>query len=166
MIKKLLGCGSAISMLTLAACGGSVQEIGDAMAGSGGNTATHAGGSTTQTHAGSATAAAGSAPIHGGGTSSSNPGPDGRGGAAWAPGTCDPPCGEGFGCYTVENDPAGLCAPLCNSSEQGQTANADLSCTTSVRGGPGQCVFSLGFGWPIPGVSEAPFLTDRVVTGL
>ncbi|HEX2874350.1 MAG TPA: hypothetical protein VHP33_24015 [Polyangiaceae bacterium] len=166
MIKRMLGCGATFSMLTLAACGGSVQEIGDAAAGSGGSATEHAGSGSTQPHAGNATGVAGSAPTHAGGTGSNGSDENGHGGAAWASGTCDPPCGEGFGCYTIAGDPAGLCAPLCDTPEQGQTPDADLSCSNSVLGGAGQCVFSLGFGWPAPGGVNSPPGIDRVVTGL
>jgi hypothetical protein len=169
MIKKMLGCAGTISLLTLAACGGDVQGIGDAAAGSGsgGSATAHAGSGSAQPHGGNATGVAGSAPHQTGGASATGSGQNGRGGAAWASGTCDPPCSEGFGCYTIAGDPAGLCAPLCDTPEQGQTVGADLSCSNSVLGGTGQCVFSLGFGWPIPGGGEYPFQgSDRVVTGL
>ena len=178
MIKKMLGCGGAFSMLALAACGGHTQEIGDAASGSGGSSNTaqpqggaaqsQAGSSATQPRGGSASSAAGNGTIATGGSS---PDPTtgnetGRGGAAWAPGTCDPPCSQGYGCYEVADDPAGFCAPLCDTDVQGQTPDADLSCSNSVRGGAGTCVYSLSFGWPIPGPTGGIALTSRVVTGL
>lgn len=167
MIKKMLGCGGAFSLLALAACGGSIQSVGDGVSGAGGSDAQARAGSSSAQPLGGSSSGSGSAPTHLGGTSSgSGATSSGRGGAAWAPGTCDPPCGQGYGCYEVANDPAGFCAPLCDTSEQGQTADADLSCANSVRGGVGTCVFSLGFGWPLPGGNDAPFLTSRVVTGL
>jgi hypothetical protein len=155
MIKKMLGRGATISVLTLTACGGNVQEIGDAVSGNGGSATTHAGSGAAQPHAGNASNASGGASSQLGG--SSNSALDGRGGAAWAPGTCDPPCREGFGCYPVEGNPAGLCAPLCEMQDQGQTPDTDLSCTNSVRGGAGQCVDSLGFGWPNPGAALSAY---------
>lgn len=164
MIKKTLGWGGTLSMLTLAACGGSVQGIGDAVAGSGGSATAHAGSGTVQPHGGSSSSGSTSASTQGGSSSTGTP-TDGRGGAAWAPGTCDPPCREGYGCYPLANDPAGMCAPLCDTPEQGQTADADLSCSNSVRGGVGQCVFSLSFGWRLPGGVDIPGL-DNVITGL
>ena len=105
-------------------------------------------------------------PLTFGGSNGSGATVSGHGGAAWASGTCEPGCSEGYGCYEIADDPAGFCAPLCDRSEQGQTADADLSCTNSVRGGAGTCVFSLGFGWPLPSTIDPPFLTSRVVTGL
>lgn len=160
MIKKMLGWGGAVSMLTLAACGGSVQEIGDAVAGSSGSSG------TAQPHAGSNSSDSGNTPTQAGGSSSTGAAPNGHGGAAWAPGPCNPPCGEGFGCFSLADDPAGLCAPLCDTPDQGQTADADLSCAHSVRGGAGQCVFSAGFGWPYPGSEISPVISDNVITGL
>ena len=164
MIKKAIECGGVVSLVALAACGGTFQDIGDGGSGSGGtsNMTQSVAGDTAE---GGNEATAGSRAAGGSGTSSSQ-GSDGRAGAPWAPGTCDPPCSEGYGCYELANDPAGFCAPLCDSDEQGQTPAADLSCSNSVRGGAGTCVFSLSFGWPIPGGSELPFLTSRVVTGL
>jgi hypothetical protein len=176
MIKTMLGCGVAVSLLALAACGGSIQDVGDAVSGSGGDTSAETrgggsaqplGGSTNAQSSGGRTSADSGGATHVGGAKSAAGG-NGRGGAAGrAPGTCDPPCSEGFGCYTIADDPAGLCAPLCDTPEQGQTAYADLSCSHSVQGGAGQCVFSLGFGWPIPGAEGIPLLeSDRFVTGL
>lgn len=156
MIKKMLGWGGTLSLLTLAACGGSVQEIGDAMAGSSGS-------GTTQPHGGSS--GAGTQPHPSGASSSSGAAPSGHGGSTWDSGPCDPPCSEGFGCYPLTNDPGGFCAPLCDTQEQGQTADADLSCSNSVRGGAGQCVFSQGFGWPVPGGFTPPS-AGNVITGL
>jgi len=136
MIKKMLGCGGAFWLLALTACGGSVQSVGDGATGAGGsNKAQAQSGSTAQQHGGSSSSS--------GGTSAR-----GRDGEPWAPGTCDPPCSQGYGCYEVANDPAGFCAPLCETQYPGQTADANVSCTNSVRGGNGTCVYSYGYGWP------------------
>jgi hypothetical protein len=175
-MKMILRCGGAFCLLALAACGGSIdQSVGDGASGAGGsnNTQGHAGNSSAQPLGGSraqplggSSNGSGNAPTQLGGSNGSGASSSGRGGAAWGPGTCDPPCSQGFGCYEVANDPAGFCAPLCDTPEQGQTADADLSCSNSILGGAGTCVFSLGFGWPLPGGNDIPFLTSRVVTGL
>ncbi len=165
MLKKVLECGVAVSVLVLAACGGSVQDVGDASSGSGGdhNMAPATGGkSSSQPQGGSSATGGSKSQGSATGGTQSNGNDDGRGGAAWAPGTCDPPCAMGYGCYEVADDPAGICAPLCDDDAQGQTPDADLSCGNSVRGGAGTCVFSLGFGWPYGGGIEY----SNVVTGL
>jgi hypothetical protein len=160
MIKKMLGWGGTLSLLTLAACGGSVQEIGDALAGSGGS-----GAGTAEPHAGSGGSIASS--THGGASPGglSSTGAPSHGGSASNSGPCNPACGEGFGCYPVANDPGGFCAPLCDTQEQGQTPDADLSCSNSVRGGAGQCVFSQGYGWAAL-ANFYPAAGGNVVTGL
>jgi len=173
MIKKLLGCAGTMSLMALGACGGSIQDIGDAASGGGGSgSAEPRGGTSAQPQAGTSaqprggSGSAGSNPVTHRGGSESGSAPDGRGGAAWGPGTCDPPCSEGYGCYTMADDPAGLCAPLCDHPDQGQTPDEDLSCSNSVQGGTGQCVFSIGFGWPSGGQPNPTNDSDRFVTGL
>jgi hypothetical protein len=81
-------------------------------------------------------------------------------------GACATGCSAGYGCYFSDQNPDGICAPFCDSDEQGQTADADLSCSKAVGGGRGTCVFSLGPG--NPAVTEFPGSppSNNVVTGL
>jgi hypothetical protein len=135
--------GGMLFTLTSIGCGVvEEQPIGDGPGGAGGSAS---GGSMT---AGTSTTSGGSA-----------------GSGAADHGSCAEGCADGYGCYDSPLNPTGICAPLCDSQDQGQTPTADLSCRNSVRGGAGTCVFSQGYGEPdVPDVGGVPI--GGVVQGL
>lgn len=159
MLKNLVWLGAGLgAVLSAAACGGSIEAIGDGAAGSGGSgssNSNHTAGVGAHSSSGTAGGSSANAGSGSAGTASGNGYP-----------TCpDRVCATGYGCYFSEQNPDGICAPFCDTEEQGQTADADLSCHNALGGGVGTCVFGIGPGNPsisLPGIVDY----NNVVTGI